>query len=84
MNYPSNPTGVTYNRKQLEELAEVIKENDIWVLSDEIYAELTYTGKHVSLAELIPDNVILISGLSKSHAMTGWRIGFYLRASRLY
>ena len=78
LNYPSNPTGVTYNRKQLEELAEVIKENDIWVLSDEIYAELTYTGKHVSLAELIPDNVILISGLSKSHAMTGWRIGFIL------
>lgn len=78
LNYPSNPIGVTYNRKQLEELAEVIKENDIWVLSDEIYAELTYTGKHVSLAELIPDNVILISGLSKSHAMTGWRIGFIL------
>lgn len=78
LNYPSNPTGVTYNREQLEELAEVIKENDIWVLSDEIYAELTYTGKHVSLAEIIPDNVILISGLSKSHAMTGWRIGFIL------
>lgn len=78
LNYPSNPTGVTYSRKQLAELAEVIKEYDLWVLSDEIYAELTYNQKHVSLGELIPDHTILITGLSKSHAMTGWRIGYIM------
>ncbi|UNL43603.1 pyridoxal phosphate-dependent aminotransferase [Ligilactobacillus agilis] len=74
--YPSNPTGVTYSRKELEELAEVVKEAGIWVLCDEVYAELTYNGQHTSLAEIIPDQVLLVSGLSKSHAMTGWRIGY--------
>lgn len=74
--YPSNPTGVTYSRKDLEELAEVVKEAGIWVLCDEVYAELTYNGQHTSLAEIIPDQVLLVSGLSKSHAMTGWRIGY--------
>ena len=74
--YPSNPTGVTYSRKDLEELAKVVKEAGIWVLCDEVYAELTYNGQHTSLAEIIPDQVLLVSGLSKSHAMTGWRIGY--------
>ena len=74
--YPSNPTGVTYSRKDLEELAEVVKEAGIWVLCDEVYAELTYNGQHTSLAEIIPNQVLLVSGLSKSHAMTGWRIGY--------
>lgn len=78
LNYPSNPTGVTYSRKQVEELAEVIRNRNLWVISDEIYAELTYTKKHFSIARAIPDRTILITGLSKSHAMTGWRIGYIL------
>ena len=76
--YPSNPTGNTYSKEQLEALAKVIKEYDIWVLCDEIYAELTYENDHTSMAEFIPENAIVISGLSKSHAMTGWRLGFIL------
>lgn len=76
--YPSNPTGATYTKEQLKALAEVVKEYDIWALCDEVYAELTYEGKHHSLANYAPDNTIVISGLSKSHAMTGWRLGFIL------
>lgn len=75
--YPSNPTGVTYSKDQLEALADVIKEYpDLWVICDEVYAELTYEGTHTSLATLLPEQTVLVSGLSKSHAMTGWRIGF--------
>ncbi len=76
LNYPANPTGVTYSRKELEALAEVLKKYDIFVISDEVYSELTYTGEpHVSIGELLPDQTVVINGLSKSHAMTGWRIG---------
>lgn len=76
LNYPTNPTGVTYSRQQIKNLAEVLKKYPILVISDEVYAELTYTGEsHVSIAEYLPDQTILISGLSKSHAMTGWRLG---------
>ncbi|WP_019320986.1 pyridoxal phosphate-dependent aminotransferase [Streptococcus mutans] len=76
LNYPTNPTGVTYSRQQIKNLAEVLKKYPIFVISDEVYAELTYTGEfHVSIAEYLPDQTILISGLSKSHAMTGWRLG---------
>lgn len=76
LNYPTNPTGVTYSRQQIKNLAEVLKKYPIFVFSDEVYAELTYTGEsHVSIAEYLPDQTILISGLSKSHAMTGWRLG---------
>lgn len=74
--YPSNPTGVTYSRQQLQDLAQVIRESGMWVLCDEVYAELTYSDEHTSLAEFLPDQVLLVSGLSKSHAMTGWRVGF--------
>ncbi len=76
--YPSNPTGVTYSKEQLEDLAEVIKEHQLWALCDEVYAELTYDKTHYSLANILPDQTIVITGLSKSHAMTGWRIGFIL------
>ena len=76
--YPSNPTGATYTKEQLAALAKVIAEYDIWALCDEVYAELTYEGQHVSLASFLPENTIVISGLSKSHAMTGWRLGFIL------
>ncbi|NLQ69733.1 pyridoxal phosphate-dependent aminotransferase [Streptococcus mutans] len=76
LNYPTNPTGVTYSRQQIKNLAEILKKYPIFVISDEVYAELTYTGEsHVSIAEYLPDQTILISGLSKSHAMTGWRLG---------
>src|SRR5699024_7171102 len=80
--YPSNPTGVTYSREQLKELSKVIKESGMWVLCDEIYAELSYNNEtHTSLAEFLPDQVLLVSGLSKSHAMTGWRAGFLMGPS---
>ena len=77
-NYPSNPTGVTYSAAELEALAAVFKKHRLWVISDEIYSQLTYDQAHLSLAKLIPDQTILITGLSKSHAMTGYRIGFIL------
>lgn len=79
LNYPANPTGVTYSREQIQALAEVLKKYPVFVLSDEIYAELTYTDEpHVSIAEYLPEQTILIQGLSKSHAMTGWRIGLLM------
>lgn len=78
LNYPSNPTGVTYTREEVQKIAESLQKYDIFVISDEIYSELTYGGEHVSIAEFIPEQTILINGLSKSHAMTGWRLGFIL------
>ncbi|MCM0583445.1 aminotransferase class I/II-fold pyridoxal phosphate-dependent enzyme [Weissella diestrammenae] len=75
-NYPSNPTGVTYDSQQIQAIATVIAENDLLVISDEIYAELVYEGEHQSIAEILPQQTILISGLSKSHAMTGYRLGY--------
>ncbi|CAH0416447.1 aminotransferase class I/II-fold pyridoxal phosphate-dependent enzyme [Periweissella fabaria] len=74
-NYPSNPTGVTYTATQLEALANIIKQYDVFVMSDEIYSELTYTQQHVSMAQYLPEQTILISGASKAYAMTGYRIG---------
>ncbi|HFI0463072.1 TPA: pyridoxal phosphate-dependent aminotransferase [Streptococcus suis] len=76
LNHPSNPTGVTYTKDQLQALIPVIEAHDLWVVSDEIYSELTYDQKHVSMAHLLPERTLLINGLSKSHAMTGWRSGF--------
>lgn len=73
---PSNPTGATYSKQQLADLAPVFKENQIWVISDEIYGELTYGVTHYSLSHWLPDQTVIVNGLSKSHAMTGWRIGF--------
>lgn len=81
--YPNNPTGVTYTKEQLEDLAKVIKKYDIYVICDEIYAELVYDKTHYSIANIIPENTILITGLSKSHAMTGWRIGFVLSSNEI-
>ena len=78
ISYPNNPTGAVMERKDLEEIAEVIKEHDIFVLSDEIYAELTYCGEHVSIASLpgMKERTVLINGFSKAYAMTGWRLGY--------
>lgn len=77
LNYPANPTGITYSREQLEALAAVLRKYEIFVVCDEVYSELTYTGEnHVSLGTMLKDQAIIINGLSKSHAMTGWRLGF--------
>lgn len=76
--FPNNPTGAIMERKDLEEIAEVIIKHDIFVMSDEIYAELSYKEKHVSIAEIpgMQERTILINGFSKSYAMTGWRLGY--------
>lgn len=76
--FPNNPTGAIMSREDLEAIAEVIIEKDIFVLSDEIYSELTYGGEHVSIASLpgMKERTITINGFSKSYAMTGWRLGY--------
>ncbi len=76
--FPNNPTGAIMERKDLEAIAEVIREHDIFVISDEIYGELTYNGGHVSIVNIpgMQERTVLINGLSKSHAMTGWRLGY--------
>ena len=80
LSYPNNPTGAVMTREDLLEIAEVVKEHNILVLSDEIYAELTYSGKHCSIASLpdMKDRTIVVSGFSKAFAMTGWRLGYAL------
>ncbi|WP_285298257.1 aminotransferase class I/II-fold pyridoxal phosphate-dependent enzyme [Lactiplantibacillus plantarum] len=75
LNFPSNPTGVTYRHDDLKALAAVLADQPIFVLSDEIYSELTYGEPHESIANYLPTQTILLNGVSKSHAMTGWRIG---------
>lgn len=76
--FPNNPTGAIMERKDLEAIAEVIKKHDIFVMSDEIYAELTYKDKHVSIVEIegMQERTVLINGFSKAYAMTGWRLGY--------
>lgn len=76
--FPNNPTGAIMNRDELKAIADVIIENDIFVISDEIYSELTYNGNHVSIAELpgMAERTIVINGFSKAFAMTGWRLGY--------
>ncbi len=76
--FPNNPTGAIMERSDLEAIAKVIIEKDLFVISDEIYGELTYKEKHVSIAELpgMKERTILINGFSKAYAMTGWRLGY--------
>ena len=76
--FPNNPTGAIMEKEDLEAIAEVIIEKDIFVLSDEIYSELSYKGDHVSIASLpgMKERTILINGFSKAYAMTGWRLGY--------
>lgn len=76
--FPNNPTGAIMEREDLEEIAEVCVEKDIFVLSDEIYSELTYKGEHVSIAAMpgMRERTVVINGFSKSFAMTGWRLGY--------
>ena len=76
--FPNNPTGAIMEKKDLEEIAKVVIEKDLYVISDEIYGELTYSGKHVSIVSLpgMKERTILINGFSKAYAMTGWRLGY--------
>ncbi|OGW40222.1 MAG: aspartate aminotransferase [Nitrospirae bacterium RBG_13_39_12] len=80
LNSPSNPTGLTYDKKSLERIAEIVAKHNLYVISDEIYEKLLYDGvMHYSIASLdkeIKSRTIVVNGLSKSYAMTGWRIGF--------
>lgn len=78
MPFPNNPTGAVMEKKDLEAVAEVVKKHDLFVLSDEIYAELTYLDNNVSIASIpgMRERTIVINGFSKSHAMTGWRLGY--------
>lgn len=76
--YPNNPTGAVMTAEELQIIADIIKEHDLFVLSDEIYSELSYHGKHVSIASLpgMLERTVVINGFSKSYAMTGWRLGY--------
>lgn len=76
--FPNNPTGAILERPILEEIAKICVEKDIYVISDEIYAELSYNGRHVSIAEMpgMKERTIVINGFSKAYAMTGWRLGY--------
>ena len=76
--FPNNPTGSIMTREDLEPIAEVVKEHDLFVISDEIYSELSYQGEHVSIAEFpgLRERTIMINGFSKGFAMTGWRLGY--------
>ena len=76
--FPNNPTGAIMEKEDLEAVAQVVREKDLFVISDEIYAELTYGKKHVTIASLpgMMERTVLINGFSKSYAMTGWRLGY--------
>ncbi|MET3658259.1 pyridoxal phosphate-dependent aminotransferase [Sporosarcina psychrophila] len=80
INSPGNPTGMIYSKEELQQIADACQDKDIWIISDEIYEKLVYDGaKHVSVAQLSDDakkRTLLINGVSKSHSMTGWRIGY--------
>lgn len=78
MPFPNNPTGAVMEKADLEKIAELVIKYDLFVLSDEIYSELTYLDRHVSIASLpgMKERTIVINGFSKSHAMTGWRLGY--------
>ncbi|MEE8358667.1 MAG: aminotransferase class I/II-fold pyridoxal phosphate-dependent enzyme [Candidatus Hydrothermarchaeales archaeon] len=78
LSYPNNPTGAVMKRKELEEIADVVNEHDLIVVSDEIYDKLTYNGSHCCFSSLngMKDKTIILNGFSKAYAMTGWRIGY--------
>ena len=76
--FPNNPTGAVMEKEDLEKIAAVVREKDLYIISDEIYGELTYNGKHVSIVSFpgMKERTILINGFSKAYAMTGWRLGY--------
>ncbi len=78
-NSPSNPTGMVYDRNEMEKIARVIEKHEgVFIISDEIYEHIIFTGEHISMAsfDFIYDRVITVNGVSKGYAMTGWRIGY--------
>jgi aminotransferase len=79
--YPSNPTGVSLTREELIQIANLIRGKDIFIVADEIYSELSYDYDHVSIGQFLKEQTIVINGLSKSHSMTGWRIGLVFAPS---
>lgn len=83
LSYPSNPTGYTIDRAEVEKIAEIARSRDLWIISDEIYAELTYEAEHFSMSSIpgVKNRLILLNGFSKAFAMTGWRLG-YIAADR--
>lgn len=85
MAFPNNPTGATMSREELEEISKAVIEHDLYVISDEIYSELTYGSRHTSIAELpgMRERTIVINGFSKSYAMTGWRLGYAAGPKRI-
>ena len=86
LNSPSNPTGMVYTKEELEEIAKVIVEKDIYVVFDEIYEKLVYEGTHTNIATLgedIKEKTIIVNGLAKAYAMTGWRIGYTASSAAL-
>ncbi|MEI3613431.1 aminotransferase class I/II-fold pyridoxal phosphate-dependent enzyme [Pseudogracilibacillus sp. SO30301A] len=85
LNYPSNPTGVTIPKERLDKIVDVLSKHEVFVISDEIYSENTFSGQHHSFAAYpeLRNKLFLLHGLSKSHAMTGWRIGYVLGAKNL-
>ena len=80
MNYPNNPTGAIMTKEDLEKIAEVVINHDLLVITDEIYSELTYSGKHCSIGSLpgMRDRTLTINGFSKAYSMTGWRLGYVM------
>lgn len=76
LNYPTNPTGINWTQAQAQSIANVLKDKSVFVISDEVYSEFVYDGEHVSIAPLLPEQTIVVQAVSKSHSMTGWRIGF--------
>lgn len=83
LTYPSNPTGMTLTDEELQALAKLLKEHNIYIIADEIYSELVFERPHTSIASYIREQTIVINGLSKSHSMTGWRIGFIFAEKEL-
>lgn len=86
LNSPSNPTGMVYTKEELEEIAKVVVEKDIYVVFDEIYEKLVYEGTHTNIATLgedIKEKTIIVNGLAKAYAMTGWRIGYTASSAAL-
>lgn len=84
LNYPSNPSGVTISKKNRDEILKFVKENHLYIISDEVYSEIIFEGEHNSfLQDGYRENVILINGFSKSHSLTGWRIGYIIASKKM-
>lgn len=81
--YPSNPTGVSLSKGEIEEIADLIRGKDIFIVADEIYSELSFDSQHFSIGSILKEQTIVINGLSKSHAMTGWRIGLLFAPEKI-